>query len=184
MLIDSLKSIPRRIGGNQMRHSLAVFGVCLDYELYDPICLKLSLCHDLLEDHPNRYNEYNNIKRQIMEADEDGPAVLECVEEISIRYGETKEEYLRRLVTSKIDRVKIIKGADRIANFTDLNTDFTNQEKIEVTCIHTTEFIIPMLRSVNMFRYQAENMIIELNDLINNRLKIIRNFSLKIEEPV
>jgi hypothetical protein len=184
MLIDSLKCIPRRIGGNQMRHSLAVFGICLDYVLYDSICLKLSLCHDLLEDHPNREYEYNKIKWQIREADEDGPAVLECVEEITIGYGENKEDYLKRLLTSKNDRVKIIKGADRIANFTDLNTDFTDMEKIEATCTHTQKYVIPMLESVTMYRYQAENMIIELKDLIKNRLNIIKNLGIKIQEPI
>ena len=181
LLIDSLKCIPRRIGGNQMRHSLAVFGICLDYELYDPVCLKLSLCHDLLEDHPHKSEQYEEIKRQIREADDDGPKVLACVEEITIQNGETKEDYLKRLEASSNDIMKIIKGADRISNFTDLNTDFTNLEKIKATCIHTREYVIPMLSSVDRFRYQAENMIIELTDLINNRLSIVEKFEERIK---
>ncbi|MFA6570330.1 MAG: hypothetical protein WCT77_03760, partial [Bacteroidota bacterium] len=92
------------------------------------------------------------------------------------RNYETKEEYLQRLISSKYDRVKIIKGADRISNFTDLNTDFTNIEKIRITCEQTNEIIIPMLQSVKMFEYHAENMIIELTDLIYNRMEIIKNF--------
>jgi GTP pyrophosphokinase len=176
VIVNSLKCIPRRIGGNQMRHSLAVFGICLDYEIYDPICLKLALCHDLLEDHPQKNEKYDEIKKQIYDADEDGPLVLEGVEEITIRNYETKEEYLQRLISSKYDRVKIIKGADRISNFTDLNTDFTNIEKIRITCEQTNEIIIPMLQSVKMFEYHAENMIIELTDLIYNRMEIIKNF--------
>ncbi len=176
-LIDSLKRVPRRIGGNAMRHSFAVFGLLLDYEIYDSVTLKTGLCHDLLEDHPDRFWNYEEIKKQIYNADEEGPLVLERVEEITIRLGETKEQYLQRLMNTPFERVKLVKGCDRISNFTDLNTDFTNIEKIKDTISQTQDMVIPMLQSVKKkYKKQADFMIIELNDLINNRLSIIQKF--------
>ena len=177
VLISPLKRVPRRIGGNAMRHSLSCFHILLDYEIYDSLALKIGLCHDLLEDHPDKEWNYNGIRKQIYDADEEGPQVLERVEEITRRPEETKQQYLIRLIDTPFDRVKIVKGADRIANLTDLNTDFTDIHKIKETIIQTRDLVIPILSSVkNEYKTQANYMVTELSDLINNRMSIVEKF--------
>ncbi|MFH1050853.1 MAG: hypothetical protein V1779_08000 [bacterium] len=177
VLINPLKRVPRRIGGNAMRHSLSCFNILLDYEIYDSLALKIGLCHDLLEDHPDKDWNYDGIKKQIYDADEEGHQVLERVEEITKRFDESKEQYLKRLINSPFERVKIVKGADRIANLTDLNTDFTDLDKIKQTIIQTRDLVIPILGTVkNEYKTQANFMITELTDLISNRMSIVEKF--------
>ena len=183
VIINPLRRVPRRIGGNAMRHSLSCFNILLDYEIYDSLALKVALCHDLLEDHPDKDWNLDYIKRQIYEADEEGPLVLDRVIELTKRDDETKEQYLIRLINSTYDRVKIVKGADRIANLTDLNTDFTDLHKIKLAIEQTRDLVIPILNSVqNRYEKQANFMITELKDLISNRLKIINKFEYHKEE--
>ena len=185
VLINPLRLVPRRIGGNAMRHSLSCFNILLDYEVYDSLALKIALCHDLLEDHPDKDWNLDFIKKQIYDADEEGPQVLERVEEITIRPGETKEQYLKRLIDSPYQRVKIVKGADRIANLTDLNTDFTDLHKIKLAIEQTRDLVIPILNSVqNGYKRQANFMITELTDLISNRLSIVEKFEKHFEKKI
>jgi len=46
----ALIGAPRRVGGNQFRHAMATFAILLDYKFLDPVLLKASIIHDLIED--------------------------------------------------------------------------------------------------------------------------------------
>ncbi|NND30972.1 MAG: hypothetical protein HKN76_00185, partial [Saprospiraceae bacterium] len=46
----ALIGIKRKSGSNMFRHQISTFGILLDYKVIDPILLKASLIHDILED--------------------------------------------------------------------------------------------------------------------------------------
>jgi len=153
-----LIGVYRKVGGNQFRHSFATLGILLDYKyFYDPILLKASLLHDLIEDlHWKGLDEIRNI-------DSDGPQVVDLVLEVTRNEDiETKVEYLDRLQYSSTN-AKILKCADRISNLTDLHLDTHTDSKISQYLDQTEQYILPLAREVN------EDFEKELLDLIIKR---------------
>lgn len=154
----TLIGVHRNVGGNQFRHAFATLGILLDYKYCDPILLKASLLHDIIEDSNVDLNEIKNI-------DNDGPSVVNLVLEVTRRKDETKEEYLIRLQNSS-KLAKILKCADRISNLTDLHLDIYTNNKIFEYLQQTEKYIIPLANEVD------ENFKIELMDLIKQRMKL------------
>ena len=148
----------RRVGGNQFRHCFATLGILLDYKYFsDPVLLKASVIHDLLEDIPS-----TNID-ELRSIDSDGNEVADLVLEMTIRNNEEKAIYLKRILETGSRNAKILKVADRISNLTDLNSDSSSGEKISRYLDETEEYVVPMAREVN------QDMVIELTDLISKR---------------
>jgi len=150
------------VGGNQFRHSFATLGILLDYKYYDDsILLKASLLHDILEDlNDNDLDDIRNL-------DEDGPEVINIVQEVTRSHSESKKEYLERLQYSS-KRAKILKCADRISNLTDLHLDTHTSGKITQYLDQTEKYIIPLATEVN------SNFKKELIDLIIKRRKLCK----------
>ncbi len=154
----------RKVGGNQFRHAMATFAILIDYHYLDPILLKASIIHDLIEDVKDvNYNE-------IVSIDSDGYEVLQLVLEVT-RNSEPKSEYLNRIATSGSLRAKILKVADRISNLIDLHRDIFREEYIENYLEETLANVYPIALEVN------ENMAYELKDLIDRRRRLIEHFS-------
>lgn len=153
----ALIGVSRKVGGNQFRHMMATFAILLDYHYTDPVLLKASLIHDLFEDVPETNRE------EIINLDHDGLAVYELVEEVSRKPGETKVEYLLKILTQGSQSAKILKVADRISNITDLHLDIMIKEKMANYLEQTMDYIYPMSQQVNHL------MAIELKDLVERR---------------
>jgi GTP pyrophosphokinase len=150
----------RKIGGNQFRHTWATTGILIDYKIVVPAILKAGLLHDLKEDAPELY-----FPDQIRNIDVDGPRVVELIEELSIRPGEPKHEYLLRVMTTGSYEAKIIKLADRISNLTDIQLGTFDVNKLNKTLAETEKYILPYAKDVN------ENMFYEIQDFIHRQTK-------------
>jgi GTP pyrophosphokinase len=163
-----LVSVPRHTGGNQFRHAFMTLGILLDYKYFsDPVLLKASLLHDLLEDMPwTRVDDINCI-------DMDGNKVVDLVREVTKNHGEKKADYLQRVLEHGSVNARTLKIADRISNLTDLHLDLYPKQKISQYLDETEKFVIPMAEQVN------HNMVTELRDLIIKRRQI-----LSLENPV
>jgi len=153
----ALRGVARKVGGNQFRHMMATFTILIDYHYTDHVLLKASLIHDLFEDVPGTDpNEINHL-------DHDGPKVRKLVEEVSRQPGETKIDYLKKILLHGTKEAKILKVADRISNITDLHLDIIIQEKMANYLEQTMTYIYPMAEEVNHF------MAIEVKDLVERR---------------
>ncbi len=158
----ALISVGRKVGGNQFRHSFSTLGILLDYKFFfDSVLLKASLLHDLLEDLPETQVE------EIRNIDEDGQAVVELVLEVTKRKGETKAQYLKRVLTTGSRNALLLKCADRISNLTDLHRDTHTEQKISDYLDQTEKYVIPMAQKVN------QDMVRELTDLVARRREIV-----------
>ncbi len=158
----ALISVGRKVGGNQFRHSFSTLGILLDYKFFfDSVLLKASLLHDLLEDLPETQVE------EIRNIDEDGQAVVELVLEVTKRKGETKAQYLKRVLTTGSRNALLLKCADRISNLTDLHRDTHTEQKISDYLDQTEKYVIPMAQKVN------QDMVRELTDLVTRRREIV-----------
>ncbi|HNS17338.1 MAG TPA: hypothetical protein PKI34_05915 [Bacteroidales bacterium] len=165
----ALIGVSRKVGGNQFRHAMATMAIILDYKILDPVLLKASVIHDLLED------VQDTDQRALRFIDEDGPAVVELVLEVTRNPCEKKEVFLERLLTQGSDRAKLLKSADRISNLLDLHLTIYDPERYERHINQTITYVLPMAWQVN--RDMAHEMI----DLINIRS---RNLGLpEIENP-
>jgi hypothetical protein len=153
----ALRGVKRYVGGNQFRHALATFAILIDYHYTDAVLLKASIIHDLLEDVKNTSHD------EIRSIDHDGPRVLDLVLEVTRREGETKENFLDRILQEGSDKAKILKCADRISNLTDLHPDSIDKDNIINTLCFTKEYVIPMAEEVN------KDMLFELQDLLKRR---------------
>jgi GTP pyrophosphokinase len=154
----ALIGVKRKVGGNQFRHVFATLGILLDYKYFnDPVLLKAALLHDFLEDLPAAKVE------EIRVIDHDGPAVVDLVLEVTKMPGETKPEYMNRVLTQGSHAAHLLKCADRISNLTDLHLDTHTNYKISDYLDQTETYIIPMAQRVD------PNMVIELTDLIKAR---------------
>lgn len=153
----ALIGVSRRVGGNQFRHAMATMAIILDYKIVDPIILKASVIHDLVEDFPNV-----NIQN-LMDIDSDGPQVMDLVMEVTRDPNESKEAYLQRIRDRGSRQAKILKSADRISNLVDLHLSVYDPEKYQRYINQTISYILPMAREVN------KDMAHEIIDLINIR---------------
>jgi len=170
----ALIGVRRKVGGNQFRHVFATLGILLDYKYFDnPILLKASLLHDFLEDlEAAKVDEIRWI-------DDDGPKVVDLVLQVTKRNGETKPEYLQRVLESGSPVAKILKCADRISNLTDLHLDTHTNNKISDYLDQTETFILPMAEQVN------PNMVIELTDLVKARRTLCKlGFTAKLRKNI
>jgi len=152
----ALISVQRIAGGNQFRHSFATLGILLDYKYTDPVLLKAALLHDIFEDIGEDDIE------AIRNIDNDGPAVVALVLEVTRRINETKLEYMARQIYNST-KAKILKCADRISNLTDLHLDTHSDFKIAQYLDQTEKYILPMAKEMN------PNFEKELTDLIIKR---------------
>ena len=73
----TLIGINRKVGGNQFRHAMATLAILIDYHYTNPILLKASVIHDLIED----VKDFN--PDEIVNIDEDGQKVLDLVMAVS-----------------------------------------------------------------------------------------------------
>lgn len=154
----ALIGVSRKCGGNQFRHQFATLGILLDYKYFDdPVLLKAAILHDLFEDVSK--DDIDEISR----IDEDGPAVVALILEVTKDDRELKEVYLERILKSGSNRAKILKCADRISNLTDLHLDTHTSGKIFAYLRQTEKYILPMAKEVNI------NFDKELVDLISKR---------------
>jgi len=160
-----LKAKPRRGGGNMFRHQMETFAVLLEYGYTDPVLLKASLIHDLIEDGEEiGFTRYEEIKA----LDADGPEVLALVQEMSQReirgVKEPKREFLLRIMQQGTLNAKILKLADRISNLTGLphagDPDFVRNYLSE-----TESCILPFAKDINP-AIAAE---------LTTRMEVIRN---------
>lgn len=158
----ALRGARRRVGGNQFRHQIATLAILIDYHIVDPILLKASVIHDLLEDMPAETN-IEEIKR----IDEDGERVVALMLELSRHPGETKRVYLERLVAKGSRQAKTLKLADRISNLTDLNLQEFPAEDVRKYLDETEEFILPFATEID------SNMDFEIRDLIRRRREVL-----------
>ena len=161
----ALISNPRYVGGNAFRHALATMAILLDYKLFDDyVLLKAAVIHDLIEDVPET-NQY-----ELRQIDHEANAVVDLVLEVTKREGESKSEFLLRILEHGSRSAKILKVADRISNLTDLHRDDYPKKKMTAMLNDTENYILPMALEVN------SNMAVELKDLIAKRRKRMRFF--------
>lgn len=159
----ALISVRRKVGGNQFRHCFSTLGILLDYKFYrDSVLLKACVLHDLLEDLPE--TEVDEIRW----IDNESHKVVELILEVTKRKGETKSQYLQRILSTGSRNAMLLKCADRISNLTDLHRDTHTDEKISDYLDQTEQFVIPMARKWNA------DMVIELTDLVARRREILR----------
>lgn len=157
----ALIGVSRKCGGNQFRHQFATLGILLDYKYFnDPVLLKASLIHDLVEDYGEPHLD------EIRAIDEDGNDVVNLILEVSKDEHEEKDVYLRRLLVSGSKRAKILKCADRISNLIDLHLDTHTSGKIQLYLEQTEKYIIPMAIDIN------PDFAKELIDLVKMRKKL------------
>jgi (p)ppGpp synthase/HD superfamily hydrolase len=150
----------REGGGNKFRHQIDTMGTLIDYGYIDPILLKASVVHDLLEDVPG----FNH--NLLMAVDYDGPAVYNLVLEVTRLPGETKPEFLTRIREQGSRNAKILKSADRISNMIALgfviDTSFISRYTEE-----TVKYIFPIAEEVD------KAMFSELKSLVESRRRYL-----------
>jgi len=153
----------REGGGNMFRHQLDTMSILIDYGYIDPVLLKASLVHDVLEDIP----EFNH--NILLSIDFESHAVYDLVLEVTRRYGESKPDFLLRISNSGSDLAKILKVADRISNMISLG--FVNNLPFVERYINETEkYLLPLAAKVDY------NMNRELTDLVSSRRKYLEDF--------
>jgi GTP pyrophosphokinase len=171
-----LIDVPRKAGSNMFRHQMSTLAILLDYKTTDPVLLKASVIHDLVEEAAG----LPGVTREAIEAiDADGPAVYALVQEVSIRHvdgvREPKAEFLARLMATGSERAKRLKLADRISNLITLG--FVNDLRfIERYLEETRAQILPHAAAINPDMHR------ELSDLISSREYNLRRW--RGETPV
>jgi (p)ppGpp synthase/HD superfamily hydrolase len=157
-LATTLIGKSREGGGNMFRHQLDTMTILIDYGYIEPVLLKASIVHDLIEDAP----EFN--RNQLLSVDYDSPAVYELVLEVSRKSGETKADFLTRILKSGSHSARLLKSADRISNMISLG--FVNKREFVVRYIkETARYVFPIAESVD------GNMLLELRSLVESRSK-------------
>ena len=151
---------PRKSGSNMFRHQIDTLAVLMDYKLMEPVLLKASCVHDLVEDCPELDVE------EIRSIDQDGPAVLNLVLEVTRRADERGKEpkgvFLSRIMTEGSRQARLLKMADRISNLVSLG--YVHDPKFVMrTILETRQFILPHAQVVH------EDMFREMSDLIRLR---------------
>ena len=157
-LATALIGKTREGGGNMFRHQLDTLAILIDYGYIDSILLKASIVHDLIEDVP----DFN--RNLLLEIDFESPAVYDLVMEVSRFPGETKAEFLTRILKEGSNRAKILKVADRISNMIALGF-VINAEFIHRYTEETARYIYPIAEEVD------KAMLSELKSLVESRRK-------------
>ena len=159
-LATSLIGKVREGGGNMFRHQLDTMATLIDYGYVDSVLLKASIVHDLIEDVP----EFNH--NVLLSVDYESPSVYDLVLEVTRFPGETKAEFLTRILESGSRQAKTLKVADRISNMIALgfvvNTAFIDRYTKE-----TVRYIFPIAEEVD------RAMLSELQSLVVSRRKYV-----------
>ncbi len=143
-------------GGNMFRHQMDTLAILIDYGYVDPVLLKASLIHDVVEDIP----EYD--REALFSIDDDAGEVMALVLEVSRRPGEGKADYLKRVASEGSERARILKVADRISNVVSLGF-VTDALFVERYIKETEAYVLPIAHEVD------ERMAMELADLLSTR---------------
>ncbi|MDR3139430.1 MAG: hypothetical protein LBT95_07125 [Treponema sp.] len=150
----------REGGGNMFRHQLDTMATLIDYGYIDSVILKASVIHDVLEDIP----DFNH--NLITSIDYESPAVYDLVLEVTRFPGETKAEFLTRILEAGSRNAKVLKVADRISNMISLgfviNSEFINRYTEE-----TVRYIFPIAEEAD------KAMFAELQSLVTSRRKYV-----------
>jgi len=156
----------REGGGNMFRHQIDTMGILIDYGYVNSVLLKASLVHDVLEDIPD-FN--HNI---LLSIDTESHAVYNLVLEVTRRHGETKPDFLTRIIETGSFDAKTLKVADRISNMISLG--FVNNLAFVERYINETEkYLLPLAAQVNNY------MLIELTDLVKIKRKYLEDMKLQ-----
>ena len=159
-LATALIGKTREGGGNMFRHQLDTMATLIDYGHIDSVLLKASIVHDVIEDVP----DFN--RNLLLSIDYESPTVYDLVLEVTRVPGETKPDYLTRILNNGSDKAKILKAADRISNMISLgfvvNTEFVNRYTEE-----TVQYIYPIAEQAD------KAMLKELKSLVESRRKYI-----------
>ncbi|MDR2768878.1 MAG: hypothetical protein LBB82_11200 [Treponema sp.] len=150
----------REGGGNMFRHQLDTMATLIDYGYIESVLLKASLVHDVIEDVP----EFNH--NTLLAIDYESPAVYNLVLEVTRHAGESKSEFLTRILTDGSENAKILKCADRISNMISLGF-VVNAEFISRYTEETVKYIFPIAEEVD------KNMLAELGSLVDSRRKYL-----------
>ena len=159
-LASALIGKVREGGGNMFRHQIDTMGILIDYGYVDSVLLKASLVHDLIEDVAG----FNH--NLLMSVDYEGPSVYDLVLEVTRFPGETKPDFLTRILKTGSHHAKILKVADRISNMISLGF-VVNLEFITRYTEETERYIFPIAESVD------KAMLAELKSLVESRKKCI-----------
>jgi GTP pyrophosphokinase len=135
--------------GNTFRHQVETLAILIEHGYCEPVLLKASVIHDLIEDGENvGFTDFDKIKT----LDDDGPEVYKLVEEVSIRVTnnqkEAKSDFLERIMREGSRNARLIKLADRLSNINSLPTTNDNaflKRYIEETRKH----ILPYAPSID-----------------------------------
>lgn len=152
----------RHAGGNMFRHQLDTMAILIDYGYIDAVLLKASCVHDVIEDIPGF--DHDRVKN----IDDDGEEVYKLVMEVTKKEGQSKAEFLHRIIDEGSPNAKILKCADRISNMISLGF-VTDPAFIERYCDETEFFILPIAIEVDYNMYQ------ELINLIITRRKYLED---------
>jgi len=152
----------REGGGNMFRHQIDTMGILIDYGYVNSVLIKASLVHDVLEDIPD-FN--HNI---LLSIDSESHIVYNLVLEVTRRHGETKPDFLTRILETGSFDAKTLKVADRISNMISLG--FVNNLAFVERYINETEkYLLPLAAQVNKY------MLIELTDLVKIKRKYLED---------
>jgi len=159
-LATALIGKTREGGGNMFRHQLDTMATLIDYGYINSVLLKASIVHDLIEDLP----DFN--RNLLLSIDFESPAVYDLVMEVTRFPGETKPDFLTRVLNAGSRSAKILKAADRISNMISLgfvvNTEFIHRYTEE-----TVRYIYPIAEQVD------KAMLSELKSLVESRRKYL-----------
>jgi len=135
--------------GNTFRHQVETLAILIENGYHDPILLKASVIHDLIEDGEQvGFTDFDKIKT----LDDDGPEVFKLVQELSIRVTDRQKEpksvFLERIMQEGSRNARLIKLADRLSNINSLPT--TNDLEFKKRYIEETrKHIIPYSYSID-----------------------------------
>ena len=165
-LATALIGKTREGGGNMFRHQLDTMAILIDYGFIDSVLLKASIVHDLFEDVP----DFN--RNLLLQLDFESPLVYSLVMEVTRQSGETKPEFLTRILEKGSREAKVLKVADRISNMISLGF-VTNTEFIHRYTEETVRFIFPIAEQVE------KTMLSELQSLVETRRKYLTGLNNK-----
>ncbi|MDR1319462.1 MAG: hypothetical protein LBJ90_07540 [Treponema sp.] len=153
----------REGGGNMFRHQLDTMATLIDYGYIDPVLLKASVIHDVIEDIP----DFNH--NLLLSIDYESHAVYDLVKEVTRLPDETKAEFLTRILEAGSRNAKVLKAADRISNMISLGF-VINIEFISRYTDETERYIFPIAENVD------KSMLRELKSLVVSRRKYLSAF--------
>jgi len=148
-LARHLIKIERKGFGNMFRHQVETFAILIEFGYDDPVLLKASLIHDLMEDGPQAgFTDFNSI----IAMDHNGQDVFDLVQELTRRMTGDQEEpkavFLERIMQTGTRHARLLKLADRLSN---INSLFATNDKefIKRYCRETRDHIMPYAEKID-----------------------------------